>query len=204
MHMHPFMPGPNVVDVTDELRERALKRTSETLRKIDEVRRALELPVEQLPVVIDIYGKVVSALLAEEESRKLAERTQRLPMTLRSEDKDYQPLKVKPGKHPEFDRDYFNVVVRPQCVAFRAEDIAIHGDRSRWRVHDILVGNRSQFAGKRGPALGTEFGPGGILEHLRLETAQTAMDIRLVVEYVGPEHDGEVFEATMVGTACEF
>ena len=31
-----------------------------------------------------------------------------------------------------------------------------------------------------------------------------AMDIIVVVEYVGPEANGEVFEATMVGTATEF
>ena len=71
-------------------------------------------------------------------------------------------------------------------------------------VHDIKVGNRSQFASKRGPAAGTEFGPGGICEHLRLKTCQTAMDLSIIVEYVGPEADGEVFEATLVGTATEF
>ena len=201
--MHPFMspfmsPGMhNIADVPEELRERALKHTAAMLRKIDEVRKQLELPVEQLPIVIETYGKVVLALIAEEERKQLAARTTRLPMTLRSETRDYQPLKIKPGVT-------HTMIVRPQTLAFRPEDLAISGDRARWVVHDIKIGNRSQFAGKRGPASGTEFGPGGICEHLRLETCQTAMDIALVVEYVGPDPDGEVFEAMLVGLTTEF
>lgn len=198
--MNPFMnPNfPNIAaDIPEELRERALKRTADVLRKIDEVRRQLELPVDQLPIVLETYRTVIVALIAEEERTKLAERTTRVPMTMRSENRDYQPMKLKNG-------DMHEVIVRPQFLAFRPEDLAIHGDRSHWMVHDIKVGNRSQFAGKRGPAPGTEFGPGGICEHLRLETCQTAMDITIVVEYVGPDLDGEIFEATLVGTAIEF
>ena len=197
--MHPLMNriAPNIVDIPEELRERALKRSADVTRKIDEVRRALELPVEQLPIVFEIYGEVVSALIAEEDRKAMAARTSRLPITMQSETRDWEPMKIKPG-------DLHAVIVRPQTCAFRPEDLAIHGDRSRWMVHDIKIGNRSQFAGKRVPAAGTEFGPGGICEHLRLETCQTAMDISIIVEYVGPEADGEVFEATMVGTATEF
>ena len=197
--MHPFMSPVthNIIDIPEELRERALKLTATMLRKIDEVRRQLELPVDQLPIVIESYSKAVLALIAEEERKELAERTTRLPITLRSETRDYQPMKIKPG-------DTHVVIVRPQTLAFRPEDLAIHGDRSRWVVHDIKIGNRSQFVGKRGPAPGTEFGPGGICEHLRLETCQTAMDLAIEVEYIGPEPDGEVFEGTIVGTACEF
>jgi len=197
--MNPFMKPivPNIVDIPVEMRDRALKLTAEVLRKVDEVRRQLEMPVDQLPIVIETYGNVVLALIAEEELRKLAERTSRLPMTMRSENRDRQPMKVRPG-------DLFDVIIRPQTLAFRPEDLAIHGDRSRWVVHDIKIGNRSQFMAKRGPAPGTEFGPGGILEHLRLETCQTAMDLVLVVEYVGPEPDGEIFEGTIVGLAVDF
>jgi len=201
--MHPFMSmpnhpfTPNITDVSDETRERALKRTADMLRKLDEVRRTLELPVEQLPIVIETYGKFVTALVAEAERAELAKRTKRLPLTMQSETSDYQPMKIARGKP-------VMVIIRPQTLAFRPEDIAIHGDRARWVVHDIIVGTRSQFANKRGPAPGAEFGPGGILEHLRLETVQTAMDFNLVVEYVGPEDNGEIFEATVVGTAADF
>jgi len=197
--MHPFMPShqpftPNDADVSDELREKALKRTADMLQKLDAIRRTLEMPVDQLPIVIETYHKVVAALVAKTEREDLAKRTQRVPITMQSQNRDYEPLKVTRGKE-------VHVVARPQYLVFRPEDIAIHDDRARWVVHDILVGGRSQFAQKRGPAPGTEFGPGGILEHLRLETCQTAMDFALVVEYVGPEVDGEVFEATIVGTA---
>ena len=197
--MHPFMsPIPRSIDdVSEELREKALQRTATMLRAIDQVRKQLELPVDQLPVVIETYGHVVLALIAEEERKKMEARTARMPITLRSENRDYQPVKIKHG-------DVREVVVRPQTSAFRPEDLAIHGDRSRWMVHDIKIGNRSQFAGKRGPAPGTEFGPGGILEHLRLETCQTAMDLTIVVQYIGPDADGEVFEGTIVGTTVEF
>lgn len=187
----------NVIDVTEEMREKALKHAATTLRKIDEVRRSLELPVEQLPVVIEIYGQSVLALVAEAEREELTKRTKRLPITLRSEDRDYTPMKIGPGLTTA-------VIVRPQVCAYRPEDVSIHGDRSRWIVHDVKIGNRSQFAAKRGPAPGTEFGPGGVLEKMRLDTCQTAMDISLIVEYVGPDPDGEVFEATMIGTAVEF
>ena len=196
--MNPFMSPVmhNVADLDGEQFKIALKRTAEMLRKIDEVRKQLEWPVEQLPVVIETYGKIVHALIAEEERKKLAMRTTRMPMTMCSENRDGEPMKILPTQKVD-------VIVRPQTLAFRPEDLAIHGDRSRWVVHNIKIGHRSQFAAKRGPAPGTEFGPGGILEHLKLETAQTAMDITLTVEYVGPEEGGEVFEATMVGTAIE-
>ena len=197
--MHPFMSPStiNVANVSDELRDKALQHTATMLRKIDEVRRQLELPVEQLPVVIETYGKVVLALIAEEERKKLAERTSRLPMTMRSENRDREPMKILPTQKVD-------VIVRPQTV-FRAENLAIHGDPSRWVVHDIKVGNQSQFAAKHGPARGTEFGVGGILlEQMKLETCQTAMDFVIVVEYVGPVPEGEIFEATIVGKAINF
>lgn len=195
MFPQPFPVKLNDADISDEMREVALKRTAEVLRKIEEVRKGLELPVEHLPLVIETYGTTVAALLVEKEREELAKHTKRVPLTMRSENRDYQPVKIPRSQNSE-------VVVRPQTMSFRPEDIAIHGDRSRWVVHDILVGNRSQFVSRAiPPAPGTEFGPGGILEHMRLDTCQTAMDLRLVVEYVGPEEDGEVFEATVVGTS---
>lgn len=198
MQNNPFITlSPNIADVSEELRERALKRTTEMLRELVKVRRTLELPVEQLPIVIEMYGIAVIALIAEHEREEIAKRTTRHPLTMRSENRDYQPMKVVPGKITD-------VIARPQFLTYRPEDFAIHGDRTRWIVHDIRIGNVSQFAAKRGPAAGTEFGPGGILEHLRLETLGTAMDLVLVVEYVGPDPEGEIFEATVVGTAFKF
>jgi hypothetical protein len=198
MHLHPTPSfQPNIADVADDIRDKAVKRTAETLRMLVEVRRSLELPVDQLPIVIETYGKMVLALLAEADRQELAKRTQRLPLKLRSEDHN-EPVKIRPGKT-------FKVLIHSQVLSFRPEDLAIHGDRSRWLVHDIMVGNRSQILGKhRGPVPGTEFGPGGILEHLRFDTLQISMDFVLDVEYVGPEADGEVFEATVVGISVAF
>jgi hypothetical protein len=197
MLMNPLMPNlpstPNDADVTDEIREKALLRTTDMLRKLKEIHKTLELPADQFPIVIETYGKIVNGLIAEAAREALAKRTSREPLTLRSENRDYQPMKVMPGKR-------FAVVCRPGPGSYRAEDFAIHGDRSHWMVHDVKVGNRSQFAGCRGPALGTEFGPGGICEHLRLETCQMGMDLVMEVEYIGPEAEGAVFEATIVGT----
>ena len=191
MSTFPFLEG------SEQLHEKALQRTSAVLGKIDEIRRKLELPVEQLPIVIEIYGQAIAALHAEAEREARAKHTKRLPLTMRSENRDFQPMKIKAGRAEV-------VIGRPQACTFRPEDIAIHGDRLHWRVHDIQVGNRSQFASNRCPAAGTEFGLGGILEHLRLDVVHPAMDFRLFVEYVGPEVEGEVFEATIVGTATDF
>jgi hypothetical protein len=155
------------------------------------------MPSEHLSIVVDIYGQVVQAMIVETEREEIAKRTTRAPLTLRSENRDGEPLKIKPGHAP------FNVIVRPQGT-FRPEDLAIHGDRTHWMVHDIKIGNRSQFIANRGPAPGTEFGPGGVLEHLRLETAHVGMDITLYVEYVGPDPEGALFEATMVGTCLPY
>lgn len=194
--MHHIMPQSspvNIADVPEELHEKALKRTADMLRKLEEIRHSLEMPADQLTIVIDTYNKAILTLIAEQEREERAKRTMRGPLTMQSRDSNGEPMKLAPGKKHE-------VVGRPQFIMFQPEDFAIHGDRSRWIVHDIMVGNRSQFVGKRGPAHGTEFGPGGILEHMRLESVHTAMDFTLVVEYVGPEMDGEVFEATVVGT----
>jgi hypothetical protein len=189
---------PNYMDITDDLREKAFMRTTEVLRKLDEIRSSLELPPEQLPIVIETYGQAVQALLAEAAREDLAKRTKRVPLTLRSETPDGKPLKIQRGQFVE-------IIERPQYLAFQPEDLGIHGDRSLWMIHDLKVGDRSQFASnKRGPTPGTDFGPGGVLEHLRLETAQTAMNISIIVEYTGSDPQGAVFEATMVGTSLTY
>lgn len=192
-----FNPGFNIDDISEEMRDKALKRTALMLEKFEDLRRAAALPVDQLPMVIDIYGKVVFALIAEAQREELAKHTKRLPMTMQSQDREFKPMKVAPGKT-------FDVIVRPNFQAYRPEDFAIHSNRSHWLVHDIRIGNRQQFAGKRAPTPGTEFGPGGVLEHMKLDTIQTAMDFVLEVEYVGPNPEGEVFECTVIGTAVEF
>jgi hypothetical protein len=102
--------------------------------------------------------------------------------------------RIKPGQ-------VFSVFGRPQLCAYRVKEIEIDGDPSRWRVHDIKVGNRPQGQQAfRHPIPGERFRKGGIMSDLRLEACQTTMDFVMEVEYVGPLAEGEVFEATLVRT----
>lgn len=191
---------PNEATASLAVSERALSRTADVLQKLDKIRRTLELPAEQLPIVIETYGAMIDGVTGEIAREERAKRTLRVPLTLQSETTDYKPMKVCRGK-------VFTILVRPGFLSFRFEDLAIHGDRTRWMVHDVKVGNRQQFlrmgGSRSGPVAGTEFGPGGICAHLELETCQASMDLALEIEYVGPEADGELFEATLVGTASE-
>jgi hypothetical protein len=52
---------PHAPTVTEFLQEKILKQTVTALKKFDEIRRSLELPVDQLPAVIAIYDKVMNA-----------------------------------------------------------------------------------------------------------------------------------------------
>lgn len=184
------LPVANIADVSEEMRDQALARAASTLKKIDEVRKKLELPIDQLPVLIDLYGKHVLALQAEAAREEAAKRMLRVPLTLRSAGPIAPEVKQA-------------VTLQPTYAAFRVEDITIQGECEHWLVHDLKVGNRSQFLAKMAPVPGTNFGPNGVLARLRLETCQTAMDFVMEVEYIGPSVIGAVFEASIVGTAFE-
>lgn len=188
--LHSIMP--NIADLSEEDRTKALQRTADILRKLDNVRKNLELPPELLPVVVEIHAQVVQSMIAEALQSERESHTRRLPLTMKSD----VMLTRDHGKQPVF--------VRPQFIAFRAEEITIQGERSHWLVHDVQVGNTKQFLGKLEPISGTEFGPGGMCEKLKFETCQTAMDLILWVEYVGPMDDGEFFEAIIVGTSVSY
>ena len=102
------------------------------------------------------------------------------------------PVKVKPGQR-------MLIIARPQRVAFKPDQIIIeNGDR--WTVHDIRIGNRSQFS-QSGDIPGSVFAPGAS-PAISFETAQTAMDVAFDVTYQGPEQDGEQFRASVVGIAA--
>lgn len=174
----------------------ALERTTKTLQELDKIRRGLDMPMEHLPLVIEIHDKIIAALYAEGAREEARKNIERVPLTMRSETNDRSPMRLTRGKQHV-------VSVRPNRRAFRPEDFSIRGEPTDWLVHDILVGNRSQLEAKHGPIPGREFGPNGACARMSLETVQTAMDLDLVVEYVGPELDGAVFEATVIGTAAK-
>lgn len=101
--------------------------------------------------------------------------------------------KVLPGKIAK-------VNVRPQWAAFQPKRIVIGDAPERWKVHDVLVGGRSQFAAP-GEVPGEVFAAGAIGTSAQYETVQAAMDFTLLVEYIGPEPEGEVFQGAVVGEA---
>jgi hypothetical protein len=108
----------------------------------------------------------------------------------------FSRARIKPG-------EVALVVDRPKSCPFRADKIEIDGDPSRWRVHDIKVGNRSQGVENtfQPPIPGERFCKGGITRELRIEPCQTAMDFVIAVEYVGSLAEGEVFVADVSGIA---
>lgn len=103
------------------------------------------------------------------------------------------PIKIKPGQRAR-------IVARPQVTAFRPEQIEIE-NAEHWLVHDIKVGNRSQFS-QSGDIPGEMFAPGVQGGAVSLETVQTAMDLVFEVTYTGPELDGEQFRARVTGAVC--
>jgi hypothetical protein len=192
--MSPFDSQPHrLIHLSAEGCAKALARTANTVKNLDEIRRRHELPPEALGLIIAIYEGHAHSVFVEEA----APISSRMPMKIGSCDELGRPIKVVP-------KAMAKIITRPQWCAYRVEDIEIQGDRSRWLVHDIEVGNHSQILGRRtrGPIKGTELGPDGMLRQMRLETCQTAMDFTLTVEYVGPEPDGEAFDATAIGTAA--
>lgn len=54
------------VEITDDMRAIALKRTNDTIVKLEEIRQARELPVEMLPLVANIHDSVMFDLTAIE------------------------------------------------------------------------------------------------------------------------------------------
>ena len=95
---------------------------------------------------------------------------------------------------------------RPQVVAFAGRRLVISnagtaGGSADWIVNDIKIGNRSQFV-QSGDVPGDLFAVNAIDTFVRFETAQTAMDIVLVVTYIGLNESGAPFFAALVGTAA--
>ena len=97
-----------------------------------------------------------------------------------------------------------SITARPQRVAFRPERVFIseNGDgAANWLVNDILIGNRSQFS-QAGQIPGDIFATTAIDSFVSFETAQTAMDVVMVITYVGPTSDGQPFYGAIIGTAA--
>jgi hypothetical protein len=100
------------------------------------------------------------------------------------------------------------ITSRPQRVAFRPErvfvsaaDIGGGGTASNWIINDITIGNRSQFA-QSGALPGDMFANTAIDSFVTFETAQTAMDVVMIVTYQGATEGGTPFYGSIIGTAA--
>src|SRR5947207_9674885 len=131
MSFQSRLAGVNIAALSDEQRDKALQHTATILRELDKVRKTLELPPELLPIVIEIHGQAVSALIMEEQQKAMEARTKRVPLTMRSEG----CIKQGDGRN-----GVVEVLARPQYVAFRPEEISINDNRSPWRCQDVEIG----------------------------------------------------------------
>jgi hypothetical protein len=97
------------------------------------------------------------------------------------------------------------IAARPQRDEFKCErvivsDAGTQGGAADWIVNDIRIGNRSQFV-QSGDIPGDMFAVNAIDPFVGFETAGPAMDIVLIVTYIGLQEGGCPFFATMVGSA---
>ena len=95
---------------------------------------------------------------------------------------------------------------RPQTLVFKIGRFVISnagtaGGAADWIVNDIKIGNRSQFV-QSGDVPGDLFATNAIDTFVRFEAAQTAMDVVVVVTYIGLNESGAPFFGAMVGTAA--
>ena len=119
-----------------------------------------------------------------------------------------QVLPMNTGTTPVPINATAQITSRPQRVAFRPErvfvssaDIGGSGSAANWIVNDITIGNRSQFA-QSGALPGDMFSNVAIDSFVTFETAQTAMDVVMIVTYQGATVGGTPFYGSIIGTAA--
>jgi hypothetical protein len=93
------------------------------------------------------------------------------------------------------------VAFRPERVFVSAADIGGNGTAANWIINDITIGNRSQFA-QSGALPGDMFASQAIDSFVTFETAQTAMDVVMIVTYQGATEGGTPFYGSIIGTAA--
>lgn len=119
-----------------------------------------------------------------------------------------QVLPMNTGTTPVPQNSTAQITSRPQRVAFRPErvfvsasDIGGSGSAANWIINDITIGNRSQFA-QSGALPGDMFSSVAIDSFVTFETAQTAMDVVMIVTYQGATEGGTPFYGSIIGTAA--
>jgi hypothetical protein len=121
---------------------------------------------------------------------------------------DRQVLPMNTGTTPVPIGLTAQITSRPQRVAFRpkrvfvsAADVGGSGSAANWIVNDITIGNRSQFA-QSGALPGDMFATTAIDSYVTFETAQTAMDVVMIVTYQGATEGGTPFYGSIIGEAA--
>jgi hypothetical protein len=121
---------------------------------------------------------------------------------------DRQVLPMNTGTTPVPIGLTAQITSRPQRVAFRpkrvfvsAADVGGGGSAANWIINDITIGNRSQFA-QSGALPGDMFATTAIDSYVTFETAQTAMDVVMIVTYQGATEGGTPFYGSIIGEAA--
>lgn len=93
------------------------------------------------------------------------------------------------------------ITSRPQRVAFRPQRLVIPATIANdFIVQDIRIGTGSQFS--QGVDIpGAMFATNAIDAFVSFDTVQVAMDVQLIVTYVGSNPEGEPFNANLIGTS---
>lgn len=197
---------------TERTRKAALDATRTFLERVDvkaldEMRKSFDLPAEALGALLEVHAKKFAELEAPKPSRAATSR-EVLPLS--------SAVRVKHGQCAE-------ITARPQRVAFRPERVFVSNScieykapwwkrlwpwykapqlngASDWLIHDIKIGNRSQFS-QAGSIPADMFLSTAIDSFVTFEVAQTAMDIKVIVEYIGAHPEGQCFYGSMIGTA---
>lgn len=119
-----------------------------------------------------------------------------------------QVLPMNTGTTPVPVNSTAQITSRPQRVAFRPERVFVSsndagggGSAANWIINDITIGNRSQFA-QSGALPGDMFATQAIDSFVTFETAQTAMDVVMIVTYQGATEGGTPFYGAIIGTAA--
>lgn len=97
--------------------------------------------------------------------------------------------------------DQVRVAAKPQRRACRVERIEIvNSAPNHWIVRDIQLGTVGNILAT--PLPGGEFGP---TRDIRFESliVQLAQDFALLISYIGPNPDGEVFGARLFGAIAK-
>ena len=169
----------------------ALEQTTAELssKQIAEIRdraRSLELPFEF--VFHHYHGK----LYEMEHARRAKEAKARVDaLEIHSIGNDRRPVKINPG-------EIYEVITRPPWLAFKPGRLEISSAAALWTIKSFKIGNREQL--KNGDVPGNLFNEYVAMGHIECETAQTAMDISLLVKWNGEEP--AMFEGKFYGRAA--